>query len=219
MSTSLCFQGFGIKGSQHVHRKYHDEVLLFRVQQEVFSRRGPECGSHRVKRRGLVMRRFRTRPIASMTVWSELALQRVRCLLCGDLRQVKVNFASWRRSYTRGLPGLGSGTVAVHDHHVCGPAPGVIGDDEITQPQPEAGTQPGAASQPSLKEKSPARHPIKTRFTKTQGESISDSATDLEWFVGPDQDMTWDQAKSWTGSLTVAGGGWRLLTGPELGTL
>jgi transposase len=47
------------------------------------------------------MRRFRTLPIGSKPVWIELMVQRVFCLLCGVLRQVKVNFAFWRRSYTR----------------------------------------------------------------------------------------------------------------------
>ena len=101
MSTSLLYHGFGIKGYQHVHSKYHDGAIHFRVQQEVFSLRCPECGSHQVKRRGLVMRRFRTFPTGLKPVWIELAIQRVLCLICGVLRQVKVNFASWRRSYTR----------------------------------------------------------------------------------------------------------------------
>lgn len=101
MSTALLYHGFGIQGYQQVHTKYHDGAIHFRVRQEVFARRCPECGSHQVKRRGRVMRRFRTLPIGSKPVWIELAIQRVLCLLCGVLRQVKVNFASWRRSYTR----------------------------------------------------------------------------------------------------------------------
>jgi transposase len=47
------------------------------------------------------MCRFRTLPIGSKPGWIELMVQRVFCRLCGVLRQVKVNFASWRRSYTR----------------------------------------------------------------------------------------------------------------------
>ena len=101
MSTSLLYHGFGIQGYRHVHSKYHDGAIHYRVRQEVFSLRCPECGSYQVKRRGLVMRRFRTLPIGSKPVWIELAVQRVLCLLCGVLRQVKVNFAAWRRSYTR----------------------------------------------------------------------------------------------------------------------
>lgn len=101
MSTSLLYHGFGIQGYQHVHTKYHHGAIHFRVRQEVFSLRCPECGSYQVKRRGLVMRRFRTLPIGDKPVWIELLVQRVCCLLCGVLRQVKINFASRRRSYTR----------------------------------------------------------------------------------------------------------------------
>jgi transposase len=101
MSTSLLYHGFGIQGYQHVHTKYHDGAIHFRVRQEVFSLRCPECSSYQVKRRGQVMRRFRTLPIGDKPVWIELLVQRVSCLLCGVLRQVKINFASRRRSYTR----------------------------------------------------------------------------------------------------------------------
>ena len=36
MSTSLVHHGFGIKGYQHVHSKYHDGAIHFRVQQGSF---------------------------------------------------------------------------------------------------------------------------------------------------------------------------------------
>jgi len=101
MSTSLLVHGFGIQGYQHVHIKYHDGAIHFRVRSEVFSLRCPECGSYRVNRRGQVMTRFRTLPIGSKPVWIEVAVPRVLCLLCEILRQVRVNFAFWRRSYTR----------------------------------------------------------------------------------------------------------------------
>ena len=101
MSTSLLYHGFGLRGYRHVHTKFPDGAIHFRVQQDGFALRCPECGSYQVKRRGLVMRRFRTLPIGSKPVWIEMPVQRVLCLLCGILRQVKVNFAFWRRSYTR----------------------------------------------------------------------------------------------------------------------
>jgi transposase len=101
MSTALLYHGFAIQGYQHVHTKYHDRAIHYRVRQEVFSLRCPACGSYQVKRRGQVMRRFRTLPIGDKPVWIELLVPRVFCLLCGVLRQVKVNFASRRRSYTR----------------------------------------------------------------------------------------------------------------------
>jgi len=54
------------------------------------------------------------------------------------------------------------------------------------------------------------------RFTVVKGGVIFDSKTALEWYVGPDRDTNWNQAKSWTENLTVAGGGWRMPTIPEL---
>jgi len=101
MSTSLLYHGFGIQGYQHVHTKFHGGAIHFRVRQEVLALCCPACGSDQVKRRGRVMRRFRMLPIGSKPVWIELAVQRVFCLLCQVVRQVKVNFAFWRRSYTR----------------------------------------------------------------------------------------------------------------------
>ena len=101
MSTSLLYHGFGIQGYQHVNTKYHHGAIHFRMRQEVYSLCCPECGSYQVKRRGRVMRRFRTLLIGDKPVWIELLVQRVFCLLCGVLRQVKINFASRRRSYTR----------------------------------------------------------------------------------------------------------------------
>jgi len=57
------------------------------------------------------------------------------------------------------------------------------------------------------------------RFTVGQGGVIFDAKTGLEWYVGPDRDTHWNQAKSWTESLAVAGGGWRMPTVPELKAL
>ena len=58
--------------------------------------------------------------------------------------------------------------------------------------------------------------PVKIRFTKAKNGVIGDSATGLEWYIGPDRDTNWGQAKSWTDSLTAAGGGWRMPTIAEL---
>jgi hypothetical protein len=58
--------------------------------------------------------------------------------------------------------------------------------------------------------------PTQKRFTKGAHGVITDSVTGLEWYVGPNRDNTWHQAKAWTESLVVAGGGWRLPTILEL---
>jgi hypothetical protein len=54
------------------------------------------------------------------------------------------------------------------------------------------------------------------RFTKANNGVITDSVTGLEWYVGPNHDNNWHEAKPWTENLTVAGGGWRMPTVAEL---
>jgi hypothetical protein len=54
------------------------------------------------------------------------------------------------------------------------------------------------------------------RFTKANNGVITDHVTGLDWYVGPNADNNWYEAKAWVDGLTVAGGGWRLPTVPEL---
>ncbi len=48
---------------------------------------------------------------------------------------------------------------------------------------------------------------------------VTDLKTGLEWYVGPDRETNWHEAKSWVENLTIAGGGWRMPTRKELKTL
>jgi hypothetical protein len=64
-----------------------------------------------------------------------------------------------------------------------------------------------------------ADHVMLERFTVRDNGVIVDTKHDLEWFVGPDKDTTWDEAKSWVESLSVQGGGWRMPTKDELAGL
>ena len=54
------------------------------------------------------------------------------------------------------------------------------------------------------------------RYTKSPDGVILDSVTGLEWYINPNRDNTWHEAKAWADSLVVAGGGWRLPTLAEL---
>jgi hypothetical protein len=58
-----------------------------------------------------------------------------------------------------------------------------------------------------------------SRFIAYINGIVKDTKTGLEWFVGPDRNTTWDEAKSWTESLSIDGGGWRMPTVKELRTL
>jgi hypothetical protein len=54
------------------------------------------------------------------------------------------------------------------------------------------------------------------RFVTNDKGVVTVTKTGLEWFVGPDRDTTWDEAKAWTESLSVDGGGWRMPTRDEV---
>ncbi len=40
-------------------------------------------------------------PIGNKSVFIQLHVQRVQCLCCGAIRQVKIHFSEWRRTYTK----------------------------------------------------------------------------------------------------------------------
>lgn len=100
MSTSLLYHGFGIRGYRHIRTVYEDGQVIFGVEQSRRDLRCPACQSADVIRRGQIVRRFRTVPIGKRRVLVELPVQRVRCRCCGVVQQVKVAFASRRRTYT-----------------------------------------------------------------------------------------------------------------------
>jgi hypothetical protein len=61
---------------------------------------------------------------------------------------------------------------------------------------------------PSKAETPIGKRPI--RFIRSNEGIIKDIRTGLEWYVGPNSDMTWNEAKDWASQLTVDGGGWRM---------
>jgi transposase len=101
MSTSLLYHGFGIHGYQYIRTVYRAGAVIFNITPKAFSLRCPACGSKKIKRRGTKTRMFRTVPIGSKPVFIQLPVQRVECLCCGVIRQAKIQFAEWRRSYTK----------------------------------------------------------------------------------------------------------------------
>jgi transposase len=101
MSTSLLYHGFGVRGYQYVNSLYEGGAITFTIRQNPFDLRCSSCGSREVICKGKVDRRFRALPIGRKPVWIVMAIQRVLCLTCGLVRQVKVGFADPRRSYTK----------------------------------------------------------------------------------------------------------------------
>ncbi len=101
MSTSLLYHGFGISDYDYINTKYNGGAVTFTLKPKPFSLRCSQCRSRKVIRRGIISRLFRTLPIGHKPVWLSLAVQRVQCLACGAVRQVRIGFADPRRSYTK----------------------------------------------------------------------------------------------------------------------
>ena len=101
MSTSPLYHAFGICGHQYVKTRYRGGEILFTVHQDQTELRCPTCGSKDIIRRGSVGGHFRALPIGKKKAWISLSVQRVLCLSCHLVRQVNLNFADKRRSYTR----------------------------------------------------------------------------------------------------------------------
>jgi transposase len=100
MSTSLLYHGFGIRGYQYVKTAYEAGRVTFTIRQERGDLRCAACGSRRIVRRGFQSRCFRSLPIGARPVQIELDVPRVGCIDCGEVRQVPVDFAHERRTYT-----------------------------------------------------------------------------------------------------------------------
>jgi len=103
MSTSLLYHGFGIRGYEYVRTGYRGGEVEFTIRQDPTTLRCPVCGSRDVTRRGEIWRYFRTLPIGRKPVWIAFPIQRVECLICDLIRQVRVGFAKPKRSYTKGF--------------------------------------------------------------------------------------------------------------------
>jgi transposase len=101
MSTSLLYHGFSIRGYKYVRTEFENGEVIFTIRQNLQSCRCGACGSHDVRPRGHVERRFRSLPIGSRATSVVLPIPRVECQACGVVRQVEVSFADTRRSYTK----------------------------------------------------------------------------------------------------------------------
>jgi len=103
MSTSILYHCFGVtgRGYGYVHTRFEEGRTIFRVGQDPASYKCSGCGSGRVKKKGVVFRRFRTLPIGMRPTILEFPIQRVWCLDCGAIRQVRVQFADQGKGYTR----------------------------------------------------------------------------------------------------------------------
>jgi transposase len=101
MSTSLLYHAFGLRGYDYVNTDYQDGGVVFTIRQRPHTCRCPVCDSRDVSPRGHQQRAFKAVPIGHKPVTVILPIPRVECPACGIVRQVPLNFADPRRSYTR----------------------------------------------------------------------------------------------------------------------
>jgi transposase len=101
MSTSLLYRAFSIRGYKYVRTEYQGSSVVFTIQQAPKTFRCESCGSRDVRPRGRVERRFQSLPIGGRPTVVVLPIPRVACQACGVVRQVKLEFADPRRTYTR----------------------------------------------------------------------------------------------------------------------
>ncbi|MBB3206167.1 transposase [Rhodopirellula rubra] len=102
MSTTLLYQSFGIRGYRQPRIEFTGGVTRFHVEPREKTVCCPMCGSRNVIRLGFKQREFRASPIGLKQTVVVAALPRVQCHDCGTVRQIKIDFAEIRRSYTKG---------------------------------------------------------------------------------------------------------------------
>jgi len=101
MSTSLLYHGLAVRGYRHVRTDFGQGAVTFTIDQDRKQWRCPACGSRRVRPKGRIPRRFRSIPLGSKPIWIVFPIPRVCCEECGVVRQVEIDFADRRRSYTK----------------------------------------------------------------------------------------------------------------------
>jgi len=101
MSTSLLYHGFGVRDYRYVSTRYEAGGVVFVIERKPETCRCAACGSQKVWRHGVVVRRFRAVPLGSKRVELEAGIPRLACQDCGVVRQAAVGFAEPRRTYTK----------------------------------------------------------------------------------------------------------------------
>lgn len=98
MSTSLLYHGFGLSTLAYDSSEYKEGNIYFHVHTKEDKLKCSKCGSFRVKKRGTVMRVFRTVPIGLKPVYLKMQVQRLECKDCGVVRQEHLSFADKKKA-------------------------------------------------------------------------------------------------------------------------
>jgi transposase len=101
MSTSLLYNVFGLRRYEYVRTEYAEGQVLFTIRLRRERWACSACGSRAVIGRGQSERRFKTLPIGHKPVTIIFPVPRVQCQQCGLIRQVDIELADSRRTFTK----------------------------------------------------------------------------------------------------------------------
>lgn len=101
MSTSIIYHAWGIYGYDFCKVTFEDGAMIFHIAHKAKRLRCSVCQSNSLIGRGTTSRQFRSLPVGSRPVFFKLNVQRVECQDCKSVRQVKLNFADPRVSYSK----------------------------------------------------------------------------------------------------------------------
>jgi zinc-finger of transposase IS204/IS1001/IS1096/IS1165 len=140
MSTSLLYHAFGLRGYRHVATHFHEGGVIFRIAKDFQDCCCSACGSPFVASRGQVERQFRCLPIGHRPVTVVLPIPRVQCWECGAIRQVALDFAEPRRSYTKAGRSRTPCPARPEVMESMGDADSAFGDSRVRPPHVDVGS-------------------------------------------------------------------------------
>lgn len=107
MSTSLLYHAFGVRrGYKYTRTLYEAGNIIFVIEPKEHSLQCTLCDSTKIIKKGRTWRMIRTVPIGKTPVFIKVAIQRVQCLCCKKIRQVKLPFVRQYRRCSRALERL-----------------------------------------------------------------------------------------------------------------
>jgi len=101
MSADLLYRAFGIAGYRVTQTSWEEDSLVLCLEQPRQTLRCSACSSRNVHRKGSVSREFKTLPIGSQAVRLQLAVPRVLCRSCRLERQVSLDLAEPKKTFTK----------------------------------------------------------------------------------------------------------------------
>ena len=101
MSTSLIYHALGVHGYLYVRSFYKKGKVFFHIRNHPGKVQCPDCHSRQVISKGTKTRYFKSLPIGKKPVILVASLQRIECKVCHCIKQVTIDFAEPKKTYTR----------------------------------------------------------------------------------------------------------------------